>query len=102
MRNAISGIAKDALPCNREGIDQQNADDEDHGSYKNRDEFGHGCLTQQDTSRSIVLQDRYRDAPPGEGGVEACGEQPCTKQIIHFSRFITSCSIPMMSPPSLV
>src|SRR5512145_1703546 len=56
LRYPIIGAGKDAFSRNRKGIDQQDADDQDHRSDKHRDGFRHDRLTEKNASGGMVLR----------------------------------------------
>lgn len=80
---------EEAVSCKRKGADDEQAYQPDHC----RDEDGHklreGRRAHGGSSldRAVVC-DGDRNAPPSEGGVEACGEHPCAEEVVDFGGFV--------------
>jgi hypothetical protein len=84
------GKREETVPSNRERIDQQNTDQENHGRHKDGHNFHHCSLTEKDATSGIVLKHCHRDSPPGEGGVKRSRQEPGCKKVPDFGRLIPS------------
>ncbi len=87
---ALIGKGEETVPGNRERIDEQNPDEQDHGCYKDRHHFHHRCLTENGAPDRIVLEHGDRDTPPGKHGVESGSQEPGSQQVPDFGRFIAA------------
>ena len=80
---------KQIVACNGERSNDQHADQPNHHGYKDRHDFDQCTITDNRPSRGAgVINDCNRNSPPGKGGIEAGGQQPCTEKVPNLGGFI--------------
>src|SRR5215208_262195 len=83
--------SKKTIACQRERADNQHPDEQDHRCNKDRDDLCHGGGANDRATRSAGMADnRNRNTPPGQDGIEGRRQKPRAKEIINFLGLVSA------------